>query len=188
MAVNNITQTISTLPMAGHRGVDVQTIFVNKQEAFQDALTEVFVGQINTLRSQLNTFVSELNLTATQVNTNATTATTQAGIATTKANEASTSASQALISRNQAETFKNQALTYAQQAEVSAGSVNASNIVHKTGDETIDDIKTFIKSPVVPAPINSGDAVNKAYVDNISAVVKDSSSYAIAMAIIFENN
>ena len=185
MAVNTITQTISTIPMAGHRGVDVQTIFVNKQEAFQDALTEVFVGQINTLRSQLNTFVTELNLTATQVNTNATTATTQAGIATTKANEASTSASQALTNRNQAQTFKYEAQTYAQQAEESASSVNAGNIVHKTEDETIDGVKTFVKSPVVPAPIDSGDVVNKAYVDSIVISSNESKNYSVAMAIVF---
>jgi hypothetical protein len=83
--------------MAGKRGVDVQTIFVNKQEAFQDALTEVFVGQINTLRSQLNTFVSETNIAITQINIDATTSTTQAGIATTKANEANTSAYRGLF-------------------------------------------------------------------------------------------
>ena len=50
MPINNIAQTITELPAAGRRGVDVQTIFVNKQEAFQDTLTEVFVGEINTLR------------------------------------------------------------------------------------------------------------------------------------------
>ena len=186
MAINTITQTISTIPMAGKRGVDVQTIFVNKQEAFQDALTEVFVGQINTLRSQLNTFVSETNTVITQINIDATTATTQAGIATTKANEANTSASQALTNRNQAQTFKNQAMTYAQQAEVSAGSANASNIVHKTEDETIDGIKTFIKSPVVPTPMDSGEVVNKAYVDNIViSSSSDSKNYTVAMAIVF---
>ena len=87
MPINNITQTISTIPEAGRRGIDVQTIFVNKQEAFQDALTEVFVGQINTLRTQLNTFVEQLNTTTTQINTDAEIATNAAERATAINNE-----------------------------------------------------------------------------------------------------
>ena len=87
MLVDNITQTITEIPMAGKRGVDVQTIFVNKQEAFQDALTEVFVGQINTLRTQLNTFAEQLNTTVAQINTDATTVTTAAERATAINNE-----------------------------------------------------------------------------------------------------
>ena len=87
MPINNITQTISTIPEAGRRGIDVQTIFVNKQEAFQDALTEVFVGQINTLRNQLNTFVEQLNTTTTQINTDAGIATNAAERATAINNE-----------------------------------------------------------------------------------------------------
>ena len=87
MLVDNITQTITEIPMAGKRGVDVQTEFVNKQEAFQDALTEVFVEEINTLRTQLNTFVEQLNTTTTQFNTDVTTATTAAAIATAKNDE-----------------------------------------------------------------------------------------------------
>ena len=39
--------------------------FVTKQEAFQDALSEVFVGLINTLWSLLINFVWELNLSGT---------------------------------------------------------------------------------------------------------------------------
>lgn len=74
MAVNPITETISTIPTAGHRGVDVQTVFVNKQEAFQDTLTGIFVGEINNLKDQLNIMSSEINDTATQINTDADTA------------------------------------------------------------------------------------------------------------------
>ena len=87
MSVTNITQTITAIPAAGRRGIDVQTIFVNKQEAFQDALTEVFVGQINTLRNQLNTFVEQLNTTTTQINTDAGIATNAADRATAINNE-----------------------------------------------------------------------------------------------------
>src|SRR5574344_1361795 len=104
MAVDNITQTITEIPQAGKRGVDVQTIFVNKQEAFQDALTDVFVGQINTLRTKLNTFAGQVNTTVTQVNNDASSASASATTATTKASEASASATSASTSASQALT------------------------------------------------------------------------------------
>ena len=161
MAVNNITQTITEIPMAGKRGIDVQTIFVNKQEAFQDALTEVFVGQINILRTQLNTFAGQINTTATQINTDATSASTSASTATTKASEASASASQALTSRNQAETF-------AQQASASAVSVDATNIVYRTGNQTIAGVKTFSSDIVGSITGNATTATKLATTRNIA--------------------
>jgi hypothetical protein len=107
-----------------------------------------------------NASTSEANALAYRdtASTHATTATTQAGIATTKAEEASASASASLTSRNQAETF-------AQQAQLSAESVDADNLVHKTGDETIAGTKTFTSSPIVPAPTTNTQAANKAYID-----------------------
>ena len=38
-------------------------------------------------------------------------------------------------------------------------------VVHKTDDETIDGVKTFTSSPVVPTPMDDSDAVNKEYAD-----------------------
>ena len=130
MPIGNITQTISELPPAGSRGVDVQSIFVIKQEDFQDHLQGTTVTELNTLKGQLNSRIGEINSTTTTMNGYATSASSSASTATTKANEASTSASQALTSRNQAETFKNQALTYAQQAEASAESIDVNTLVH----------------------------------------------------------
>ncbi len=109
MAINNITQTISELPAPPHRGVDVQTLFVTKQEDFQDHLVGTTVTELNTLKDQLNTRIGEINSTTTTMNGYADTASAGASTATTKAGEASTSASEALTSRNQAETFKNNA-------------------------------------------------------------------------------
>jgi hypothetical protein len=45
--------------------------------------------------------------------------------------------------------------------------VNAAlaNVVHLTGSETITGAKQFAVSPVLPTPVQSGQAVNKAYVD-----------------------
>ena len=105
MPINNITQTISTIPPAGARGVDVQTIFVIKQEDFQDHLQGTTVSELNALKTQINTTVSGMNNAVTNVNTKASeadadalSASNSAGVATTKAGEASTSASQASAS------------------------------------------------------------------------------------------
>ena len=105
MPINNITQTISTIPKAGARGVDVQSIFVAKQEDFQDHLQGTTVTELNTLKDQLNTRIGEINSTATTMNGYATSASSSASTATTKAGEASTSATAALTSKNQASTF-----------------------------------------------------------------------------------
>ena len=88
-----ITQTITTIPKAGHRGVDARETFVTKQEAFQDALVDTFVTEINTFRTQANTL-------ETNVNAKEASATNQANIATTKAEEASMSATIALNASN----------------------------------------------------------------------------------------
>ena len=161
MPINNIAQTISELPAPPHRGVDVQTIFVTKQEDFQDHLQGITVVELNALVTQQNTMAGAMNSTATQVNTNANTATTQAGIATTKASEASTSASQALTSRNQAETF-------AQQASASAVSVDATNIVYRTGNQTIAGVKTFSSDIVGSITGNAATATKLATTRNIA--------------------
>lgn len=105
MPINNITQTISTIPEAGRRGVDVQTQFVIKQEDFQDHLQGTTVTELNTLKDQLNTRIGEINSTTTTMNGYATSASSSASTATTKAGEASTSATAALNSKNQASTF-----------------------------------------------------------------------------------
>ena len=60
------------------------------------------------------------------------------------------------------------------EASNSAESVDADNIVHRTGDETIDDVKTFTSSPIVPTPTTDFQAATKKYVDdNISRLVPD---------------
>lgn len=169
MPINNITQTISTIPKSGRRGIDVQTIFVTKQEGFQDHLVGTTVTELNTLKDQLNTRIGEINSTTTTMNGYADTASAGASTATTKAGEASTSASQALTSRNQAETF-------AQQAQASASSVDASNIVHRTGAETIAGVKTFSSNIVGNITGNAGTATNLATARTINGVAFDGSA------------
>ena len=114
MPISSITQIISAIPNPPHRGVDVQTIFVNKQEDFQDHLTDITVTELNTLKDQFNSRISEINSTAT-----------------TKAGEASISASDALSYKNQAETFKNNASTSATKASQWAD--NNYNVEVETG-------------------------------------------------------
>ena len=45
------------------------------------------------------------------------------------------------------------------------GLIDTSGFVKTTGDQTINGIKTFIQSPVVPTPILDADATSKYYVD-----------------------
>jgi len=56
-----ITQTITTIPDSGHRGIDARDTFVEKQEAFQDALTDTFVTEINTFKTQANDLETNVN-------------------------------------------------------------------------------------------------------------------------------
>ncbi len=180
MPINNITQTISTIPPAGARGVDVQSIFVTKQEDFQDHLQGITVTELNTFKDQLNLRIGEINSTATTMDGYTNTASAGASTATTKAGEASASASQALTSRNQAETFKNNASASATKAsqwadntynvEVETGrysakhwSVVAENAVvdtvKLTGNQTVAGVKTFTSSPIVPVPTTDFQSV-----------------------------
>lgn len=62
-----ITTTISPIPDAGHRGIDARTEFVNKQEAFQDALTDVFVSQINSFGIEVNQ--AQVRINQSELNT-----------------------------------------------------------------------------------------------------------------------
>ena len=194
MPINNITQTISTIPPAGARGVDVQTVFVNKQEDFQDHLQGVTVTELNTLKDQLNSRIGEINSTTTTMNgyatsasSSATSASSSASTATTKAGEASASATAALNSKNQASTFatnsSNSATKSSQWADnnynvaVEAGKYSAKHwateaqnvvlaTVKLTENQTIAGIKTFTSSPIVPAPTTNTQAANKQYVDD----------------------
>ncbi len=43
-----------------------------------------------------------------------------------------------------------------------------SKVVHNTGDESVDGIKTFTSSPIVPTPTTNGQAATKAYVDGVA--------------------
>ena len=58
-------------------------------------------------------------------------------------------------------------------------------VVKLTGDQTIEDVKTFTSSPIVPTPTAVNQAVNKQYVDNMVISPNGSNSYAVAMAIVF---
>lgn len=118
-----ITQTISLIPEAGHRGVDARTEFVNKQEAFQDHLTDVFRAEMNNFGSQANDVRNEVNVLRNQAESVTATASANATLATTKASEASTSANQAL-------TYKNQVMGYVvpSGASYSVDQINTYNV------------------------------------------------------------
>jgi hypothetical protein len=54
------------------------------------------------------------------------------------------------------------------KASAIASKANDSAVVHNTGNESVDGVKTFTSSPVVPAPTNPTDAATKGYVDGIT--------------------
>ncbi len=187
MPINNITQTISELPAAGRRGVDVQTQFVIKQEDFQDHLQGTTVTELNTLKDQLNTRIGEINSTVTAMNgyatsasSSASTATTKAGeaatsasTATTKAGEAATSASAALTSKNQANTFATNSSNSATKASQWAD--NNYNVAVETGKYSAKHWSTVAQN----ASINKVDkvtSIDNAIVrfDGITGVVQNS--------------
>lgn len=58
--------TVSTVPQAGKRGVDVRETFVAKQEAFQDALTDTFIDEFNTSIGSMNTLGGEVETLSSQ--------------------------------------------------------------------------------------------------------------------------
>lgn len=39
------------------------------------------------------------------------------------------------------------------------------DVVHITGDEDVDGVKTFLESPIVPTAINASEAINKGQMD-----------------------
>lgn len=50
--------------------------------------------------------------------------------------------------------------------EAGGGSGSGSDLVHRSGTETITGVKTFTASPIVPEPSDQSHAVRRAYVDN----------------------
>ena len=197
MPIGNITQSVSVIPAPPHRGVDVQTVFVTKQEDFQDHLAGTTIEELNTLKDQLNTRSGEINSTATTMNGYVDTASAGASTATAKAGEASTSASEALTSRNQASTFatnsSNSATKSSQWADndynvaVEAGkysakhwSVVAENVVEGTvkltGNQTVNGVKTFSSNIVGSITGNADTATKLATARTINGVSFDGSA------------
>ncbi len=51
-----------------------------------------------------------------------------------------------------------------------AAKANDNDVVHVTGNETINGVKQFATAPSLPAPVNPNDAVSKQYVDGLQTV------------------
>lgn len=99
--------------------------------------------------------------------------TTQAGIATTKASEASISASEALGYRNEAEGFRDEAGWFAL-------SIDPSQFVNLTTDQTKDGVLTFLDFPITPssAPMTDYQVANKKYADDLVSPLSNKPSFS----------
>jgi hypothetical protein len=56
-----------------------------------------------------------------------------------------------------------------QDTGVVASKADDANVVHVSGNESVNGIKTFVASPVVPTPTLSTQAANKTYVDSVAS-------------------
>jgi hypothetical protein len=83
-----ISQTITNLGPVAKRGTVSRGEYVASREDWEDHLTQVTVGEINTWSTQANAVRNEVNSNASIAQTSATTATTKASIATTAASTA----------------------------------------------------------------------------------------------------
>ena len=186
MPISTISQTISTIPEAGRRGVDVQTTFVTKQEDFQDHLQGTTVTELNALKTQINTTVSGMNGAVTNVNTKASeadadalSASNSANTATTKAGEASTSAGQASTSATKANQWADNNYNVA----VETGKYSAkhwSTVAQNTVNNKVDKDISSYANKATPAdadliPLSdsaSGFGIKKLSWANIKATLK----------------
>lgn len=65
-----------------------------------------------------------------------------------------------------------------------SGKADDGNVVHITGDQSIDGIKTFTSSPIVPTPSSGTDAANKDYVDaGVGGGISEELAIAYAIAL-----
>ena len=181
MPIDIISQTISTIPEAGHRGVDVQTQFVIKQEDFQDHLQGTTVSELNALKTQINTTVTGMNTAVTTVNTEASQASTSASSASTSANTATTKASQASASASSASTSATKASQWADNnynVEVETGKYSAkhwSTVAQNTVNDKVDKV-TSTDNAVVRFDGTTG------LVQNSGVIIDDAGNVGIGVA------
>ena len=119
---------------------------------------------------------------------------TKAQVGLGNANDTSDADKPISIATQEALDLKAVASEVYSKAELNAGQLDSryytqtqldSTVVKLTGDQTIEDVKTFMSSPIVPTPTAVNQAVNKQYVDNMVISPNGSNSYAVAMAIVF---
>ena len=66
--ISQLSNTLSSVPEAGHRGIDTRTDFVTKQETYQDHQRDILQPEYNASITELNSMKDELNTFATQTN------------------------------------------------------------------------------------------------------------------------
>jgi len=162
-----ITQTLSSLPQAGKRGVQTRNAFVAAQEAFQDALSGVFVTEANTLSSQINTVADEVNTNQLLAKSYKDAASTSAGLAETYKNSAASTYTE----------FRTVYLGVFSEAPTTDNQGNALASGALYFDSTDDAMKIYI-----------GGTWHLAYADIAGALTKEGNLYGISSATAARQN
>ena len=205
--------TITAIPPAGKRGMQVRDAFVASQEQFQDALSGIFVGEINTTISQTNDAVSaaanskdtavlkaaEAAQSASDAADSIDTTKGYKDAAATSASNADTSESNALDSKNAAATSENNAANSASAADsyktdaansASAAATSESNAA--TSASTANDHKTdAANSASAAATSESNAATSASNADNSESSAlssKNAAATSAANADVSESN
>lgn len=152
---------------------DFDRLWLALQQLGQDLLRSIKVPFTETVDQTISVspasrankalvFDASGNITASVDNYN-----DQAAAAAASAAAANAAAGAAASNASQTNTDRIAAEAAAASAASSAGSINPSNLMHLTGNETASGIKTFTSSPLVPAATTASQAVNKGQLDAV---------------------
>ena len=173
-----ITTTIPTNLDFPSRGVLERDAFVNAQETAQDLLAGGYTTALNQYAVELNATQTDINTKAEQVANQAVTgsysqayidATFTPKILNTQTDKATPIDADLIPLSDSASSFGLKKLSWL-NIKATLKTYFDTLYVALTGNQTIDGVKTFSSSPIVPTPITGTQAVNKDYVDTGAGV------------------
>lgn len=168
-----ITTTIPTNLDFPNRGVLERDAFVLAQETAQDLLAGAYTTALNQYATELNSTQAEINLKAEQVYNQAVTgsysqayinATFTPKILNTQTDKATPIDADLIPLSDSASSFGLKKLSWL-NIKATLKTYFDTLYMALTENQTIDGVKTFSTSPIVPTPTTGAQAVNKDYAD-----------------------